>query len=65
MATVNGNKIAAADGKNIAEFLQSQGYPDRMLAVECNGNIVPRRDWENVVLKEADTLEVVRFVGGG
>jgi thiamine biosynthesis protein ThiS len=35
------------------------------VAVEHNGNIVPRADWVNTALAEGDRLEIVHFVGGG
>jgi len=38
--------------------------PDR-IAVERNGEIVPRSAWANVILQPGDRLEVVQFVGGG
>jgi sulfur carrier protein len=38
--------------------------PDRV-AVERNGEIVPRASWFQVNLNDGDKLEVVQFVGGG
>jgi sulfur carrier protein len=38
--------------------------PDR-IAVERNGEIVPRSTWETTALEEGDKLEIVQFVGGG
>lgn len=38
--------------------------PDRV-AVERNGDIVPRSKWETTELREEDKLEIVQFVGGG
>jgi thiamine biosynthesis protein ThiS len=35
------------------------------VAVEHNGNIVPRADWVTTALAEGDRLEIVHFVGGG
>ncbi|MHB1935356.1 MAG: sulfur carrier protein ThiS [Acidobacteriaceae bacterium] len=35
------------------------------VAVERNGDIVPRSNWAQVRLAEGDKLEVVQFVGGG
>jgi sulfur carrier protein len=45
----------------IAE-LQLKG--DRV-AIEHNGNIVPRGEWANTSLADGDRLEIVHFVGGG
>ena len=38
--------------------------PDRV-AVERNGEIVPRAAWAKVRLEDGDKLELVQFVGGG
>lgn len=35
------------------------------VAVEHNGEIVPRAAWSQTALTEGDRLEVVHFVGGG
>jgi sulfur carrier protein len=35
------------------------------IAIERNGDIVPRSTWDHVSLQNGDKLEVVQFVGGG
>lgn len=35
------------------------------IAAELNGNIIPKSEYESVILKDDDVLEVVSFVGGG
>jgi thiamine biosynthesis protein ThiS len=35
------------------------------VAIEHNGNIVPRTEWAKAGLAEGDRLEIVHFVGGG
>ena len=46
----------------LIELLQLKA--DRV-AVERNGNIVPRANWVQISLEDGDKLEVVQFVGGG
>lgn len=65
MIKVNGEVIDGAEGMKVAEFLKAHGYPNKMIAVECNGTIIPRKDWGETCLKDGDSVEVVRFVGGG
>ena len=36
-----------------------------IVAVEVNGQVVPRRDHSSYKLGEGDQVEVVTFVGGG
>ena len=49
----------------LLDFLKGAGYNTERIAVERNGAIVPKSEYANTVLAEADTLEVVQFVGGG
>lgn len=65
MIKVNGELVSDADGMNVAEFLKTHGFPETMLAVECNGAIIPRAKWQETCLEDGAVVEVVRFVGGG
>ena len=64
MTKVNG-KTEAVTGLNIAEIVEKFGYNPARVAVELNGNIVPKAKYAETVVKENDTLEIVSFVGGG
>lgn len=64
MVKVNGIEQDIA-GLTIAKYLENQNYSLDYIAVEMNGGIVPKKQYEMVVLKDNDTIEVVRFVGGG
>ena len=37
----------------------------QLVVVEHNGVIAPRSRWNNIVVKDDDTLEIVTIVGGG
>jgi thiamine biosynthesis protein ThiS len=50
---------------NLKVLLEELGLKGDRVAVEHNGNIVPRGEWETTGLGEGDRLEVVHFVGGG
>ncbi|SCJ58575.1 bifunctional sulfur carrier protein/thiazole synthase protein [uncultured Clostridium sp.] len=62
--TVNG-KIVAQEERNLKQLLQNLGYDLARIAVERNGQIVPRAEYAETVLDVEDELEVVSFVGGG
>lgn len=64
MVKINGAELNLA-GKTLAEYLEAGGYDRKRVAVECNGDIVPKALYEETVLKDGDSLEVVSFVGGG
>ena len=52
-------------GRTLADYLADAGFDSRRVAVERNGEIVPKRLYGETVLADGDTLEVVGFVGGG
>ena len=62
---VNGEKVCLGKSLPLAAYLAARGFDCRMVAVERNGEIVPKADYEKVALQEEDILEIVRFVGGG
>ena len=55
----------AAEGKSVAQVLQEKGIDFSNVAVERNGEIVPKRQYDSVILTAEDRLEIVSFVGGG
>ncbi|MCM1271620.1 MAG: sulfur carrier protein ThiS [Ruminococcus flavefaciens] len=64
MVKVNGEMIDAA-GKNIAALLDEMNCMSGRVAVELNEEIVPKSTYDEIILKDGDSVEVVRFVGGG
>lgn len=64
MVIINGEPVDAA-GLSVAEYLAKQGYRVDFVAVERNREIVPRAQHGETLLQDGDTVEIVRFVGGG
>lgn len=64
MVKINGKSLDVA-GKTITQYLEQTDYVLQYIAVEQNGNIIPKSTYDEVVLKDGDTLEIVSFVGGG
>ena len=62
---VNGKETELKSSITLAEFLAAHNYRAELVAVERNGQIVPRTEFGAVVLKDGDELEIVSFVGGG
>lgn len=52
-------------GKSVAEYLSTTNFDCKRIAVERNGEIVPKAKYGETLLAEGDSLEVVSFVGGG
>ena len=64
MVKINGTELDAA-GKTVAEYLETTDYNRSRIAVERNGEIVPKSDYDSTLLNDGDVVEVVSFVGGG
>jgi len=61
---VNGQELDIA-GKTVSAYLATTDYDPKRIAVERNGEIVPKAMYGETVLEDGDCLEIVRFVGGG
>lgn len=64
MVKINGTELDAA-GKTVAQYLETTDYNRSRIAVERNGEIVPKSEYESTLLNDGDVIEVVSFVGGG
>ena len=64
MVRINGENLDVV-GKSVADYLNSAGYDLMRVAVELNGDIVPKAQYADTVFKYGDNVEVVSFVGGG
>jgi len=64
MVTINGEQKDIA-GRNLYEYLTEEGYEISRVVVERNLEILPREELQNVTIQEEDSIEVLRFVGGG
>ena len=64
LITVNGNRIEQ-NKLSLKEYLESTGLNPKRIAVEVNGEILPKSEYDSTVLKDGDKVEIVNFVGGG
>ena len=63
--SVNGETRAVEPGASVAQLLERLELVGRRIAVERNGEIVPRSRFADTRLLEGDQLEIVVAVGGG
>ena len=49
----------------LSETLDLMGYRPNTIIVELNSLIINSDNWNDVSLKEGDSLEIVSIVGGG
>lgn len=65
MIIVNGKEINLTEDTTVAEYLEQNQYQVKRIAVELNGDILPKYSYSDTMLKDGDRLEVVTFVVGG
>ena len=65
MIKINGKETMAAQGRTLAEYLTSEGFDTERIAVECDGKIIPKKDYVNKIILDGEIIEIVSFVGGG
>ena len=53
------------ENASLSETLDLMGYRPNTIIVELNNLIINSKMWDNVTLKEGDSLEIVSIVGGG
>lgn len=63
--TLNGEPHALAPATTVAALVQALGYAGKRVAVERNGDIVPRSRHDDTALADGDRIEIVHFIGGG
>lgn len=62
---INGVNRQFTANLNIADLIAELGYTGKRIALERNGEIVPRSTYAHVQLVDGDRLELVVAVGGG
>ena len=62
---VNGEPHEAVDNTSLQELVTQLNLTPERIAIEVNQKVVRRADWATTLLKEADRIEIVHFVGGG
>ena len=63
--SVNGQVQRLEPGANVAQLLNALELTGKRVAVERNGEIVPRGRYAVTRLADGDALEIVVAVGGG
>ena len=62
---LNGEPRVLAASSTVFELLQAEGLGARRVAVEVNGEIVPRSRHAEHALQAGDRVEIVHALGGG
>jgi sulfur carrier protein len=62
---VNGAPLELAEVITIATLLEARGLAGKRVAVERNGEIVPKSRHAETAIASGDQIEIVVAVGGG
>ena len=62
---INGELCTCSPAMTVLSLLEQRGHDPQRVAVERNGQIVPRARFGEETLHEDDVIEIVQFVGGG
>jgi len=64
---VNGNETEFPDGLpgTIAQLLKHLNIDEATVVAELEGKIISRDDFANTPLVDGQSIELIRFVGGG
>lgn len=62
---LNGQSKTLSGPLSVSALIDTLGYTGKRIAVERNGEIVPKSTYASVQLESGDRLEIVVAVGGG
>ena len=63
--TINGNETEYEDNLTVSGLLKVLNIEPARVAVEVNMNIIKKVNYEEHLIKDGDSIEIVNFVGGG
>ena len=62
---LNGNKHQLASPCNLKKLLKLLKKDNNKVAIELNGEVVNKKKYNKLFLKQNDKVEIVQFIGGG
>jgi sulfur carrier protein len=65
MITVNGDPLDWRPGMTVADILKIRSFIFRMLAVQVNGQLVPRGTYDKAVVPDGADVQVIHMISGG
>ena len=63
--SVNGKIFELENDINVYDFLDQNGYELKFIALERDGEILPKKLWRERFMSEGKAYEIVTLVGGG
>ena len=63
--TINGKIFELENDMSVYDFLAQNDYVLKFIALERDGEILPKKLWHDSFMSEAKAYEIVTLVGGG
>ena len=65
MIEVNGKKVEWIENENVKDLLSRMRYTFPLVVVKINENVVPRKDFTDVIIPDNSKVEVIHMTSGG
>ncbi|MFL2667119.1 MAG: sulfur carrier protein ThiS [Burkholderiales bacterium] len=62
---INGRIKKINFGTSVSNLVEVLNLTDKKIALEVNGEIIPRSQFDSRILEDGDQIEIVTAVGGG
>jgi thiamine-phosphate pyrophosphorylase len=62
---INGKSESISGVSTVSELISKRSLVPEHVVIEHNMRIVPKEEWDGIILNENDNVEIVSFVGGG
>ncbi|SIQ62223.1 sulfur carrier protein ThiS [Solilutibacter tolerans] len=62
---LNGETRTLPSTQTLQQLVEAEGLAERRVAIEVNGEIVPRSRHAEHLLRDGDIVEIVHALGGG
>ncbi|MBI5810340.1 MAG: sulfur carrier protein ThiS [Deltaproteobacteria bacterium] len=62
---LNGQEREVADGMTVTGLLEAFNIRREGIAVDINREVVPKRLHKETLIRDGDSIEIIRMAGGG
>ena len=62
---VNGRKFNWVENETIKQLLKRMKYTFPLVVVKINKEVIPRKDFSNVIVPDNSIIDVIHMISGG
>ena len=62
---VNGRKVDWVENETIKKLLKRVKYTFPLVVVKINKEVIPRKDFSNVIVPDNSIIDVIHMISGG